>query len=263
MRLPAVAWQLPAGSADRVVRPCSARARLSSHASHSLADSKSAPLTHSQELAALALFLTSESSHMLPESLDPKLPLDPDLVLDMALSTDPTERAADLQLMEAEAWETPVVIFGKRGDQATKQALELLHSEDYFGRDGAGLATVYVDRRGAFTVDAPHLPQNIWLTILLALPADSPVLIELLSRLTHRSSLPVILVGGVPLGGYKELSVQHSEGHLSGLMERQGCVLGRDAIKRRMKERQRELTGRQQQQKEQKKDQKKKGHGAH
>jgi hypothetical protein len=68
----------------------------------------------------------------------------------------------------------------------------------------------------------------------------------MIARLTHRSSLPVVLVGGVPLGGYKELLVQHNEGHLLGLMERQGCILGRDAIKRRMKERQRELTGRQQ-----------------
>lgn len=85
---------------------------------------------------------------MLPEELNPDLPLDPDLVLDMALSTNPVEREDDLQAMEAETWGmTPVVILGKRGDSSTKLAHELLHGEDYFGKDGAGIATVYVDRR--------------------------------------------------------------------------------------------------------------------
>lgn len=84
---------------------------------------------------------------MLPDDLDPRQSPDPDLVLDMALSTDPSARAGDLRAMEAEAWETPVVLFGMRGDSATKLAHELLHGEDYFGKNGAGVATVYIDRR--------------------------------------------------------------------------------------------------------------------
>jgi len=169
------AWPILAErTAADLLAPPSARARLSSHASHSLVDSANAPLTHSQELAALTLFLTSEATHMLPEELDPQLPLDPDLVLDMALSTDPAEREADLRAMEAETWDmTPVVILGKRGDSSTKLAHELLHDEDYFGKDGAGIATVYVDRRCASQVIGFCLTSHAELTVFSPPSASS------------------------------------------------------------------------------------------
>lgn len=205
----------------------------------------------SQELAALTLFLTSGATHILPDDLDPQRPLDPNLVLDSLLPASPAEREAELRALEDECWlDLPVVVVGKH-DMATRQAHDLLHREDYFGRNGQGISTVYVDRRCASLfvparhLVCAHLQADLCIRPLpCPLPADTPVLSALLARLTLQKTLPVVLIGGVPIGGHAELQLQHDEGHLLHLLERVGAVLGKDAEKRHLKERQRELTGR-------------------
>lgn len=103
-----------------------------------------------QELAALALFLTSSHSHILPADLDPSLPLDPTLVLDTLLPVSGEARQAALHDMEDEVWEDfPVVVFGKH-EAWTKEVSALLHGEEYFGKNGQGLTIVRVDGRSEF-----------------------------------------------------------------------------------------------------------------
>lgn len=106
------------------------------------------PLTPSQELSSLLLFLSSSSTNVLPPTIDPSVPLNPDHVLSHTLPTHPARRQAALEEMSRESWELwPVVIVGREKDLWMKEARVLLTGERYFGKKMEGLGVVYVDRR--------------------------------------------------------------------------------------------------------------------
>lgn len=106
------------------------------------------PLTNNQELSALLLFLSSSSTNVLPSTIDPSAPLNPDHVLSHSLPLSSGAREAALKEMEKEAWTTwPVVLVGREGDFWTKEARDLLSGERYFGKKQEGLGLVYIDRR--------------------------------------------------------------------------------------------------------------------
>ncbi|KAL7417821.1 hypothetical protein BDY24DRAFT_367712 [Mrakia frigida] len=182
------------------------------------------PLTNNQELSALLLFLSSSSTNVLPSTIDPSAPLNPDHVLSHSLPLSSGAREAALKEMEKEAWTTwPVVLVGREGDFWTKEARDLLSGERYFGKKQEGLGLVYIDRR-----------------------PDTLVLTPLLTRLTSTTTLPSVLIGGVPVGGFEHLKILHDSNKLAGILTHAGATIGRDLEERKIKERRIALAKRQQ-----------------
>ncbi|KIJ67772.1 hypothetical protein HYDPIDRAFT_173539 [Hydnomerulius pinastri MD-312] len=168
-------------------------------------------LTPSEELAALSAFLAALPHNVLPATVDPKEPLDPQLVLDF----DPrSERAREeLNRVVEEVWSRyPVMLFTK------------LHSAD--------------SREVRYMLSNMHL-QPSPLVFEVDQREDAPVLIPLLNRLTHVPTLPILLIGGQPVGTEAEdtkslmavIRGLHESGELSRMVLEAGAKL--DSGKRR------------------------------
>jgi len=127
-------------------------------------------LTPEQELAAVSSFIISlPSQNVIPSSVDPLLPIDPQLVLDFDTRADGAY--AELTQLIADVWDTnPVVIYSKTS-AATRELRATIDSYNLHP------PPVIIDLQGR---------------------ADAEVLEPLLRRVTS-SPLPILLVHGMPI----------------------------------------------------------------
>ncbi|KIM69262.1 hypothetical protein SCLCIDRAFT_1208690 [Scleroderma citrinum Foug A] len=129
-------------------------------------------LTPSQELAALSAFLAALPHNRLPSAVNPNQPLDPQLILDF--NTDSESAREELDRVVEEMWTRhPVVLFARRHS---------MHSRELQGT----LTRMNLNPSPlVFEVDQRD---------------DASVLTPLLTRLTGVPTLPILLIGGKPIG---------------------------------------------------------------
>jgi hypothetical protein len=127
--------------------------------------------------------------------VDPKVPLDPQLILDF----DVRGKAAKDELNEVvrDVWHrNPVVVFGKHWSADTRAVHAILDKLNL-----APAPTVFeVNQR-----------------------PDGAILETLLERLANATTLPLVLIGGNPVGGLAEISILEREGTLPRLVEIAGA----------------------------------------
>jgi len=162
-------------------------------------------LSPEQELGALTAFMAALPQNVIPPDVDPTQPIDPQLVLDFDTRSPHAEEEVDS--IVSDVWlRNPVVVFSKTVSPASRElkhmldALHLNPSPTIFG----------VDQR-----------------------ADADVLIPLLYRLTDSIELPILLIGGNPVGSMDTIRELNTSGELKALVTRAGAVV--DGAKKRRK----------------------------
>jgi hypothetical protein len=162
-------------------------------------------LSPEQELGAVTAFMAALPQNVIPTDIDPTQPIDPQLVLDFDTRSPRAEEEVDNVVTDV--WlRNPVVVFSKTVSPVSRElksildALKLKQSPTIFG----------VDQR-----------------------ADADVLIPLLFRLTDTSELPILLIGGKPVGSMDTIRELRASGQLKALATRAGAVL--DDSKKRLK----------------------------
>ncbi|THH03503.1 hypothetical protein EW146_g10430 [Bondarzewia mesenterica] len=125
-------------------------------------------LDTAQELAAITSFMAALPQNVIPSTVDPSLPIDPQLVLDF--DTRSPRATAEVDEVVSDVWtRNPVVLFSKLHSPVSREIKQLIY--DMKLRPSS---TVFeVDQR-----------------------ADADVLMPLLFRLTSSDTLPILLVGG-------------------------------------------------------------------
>ncbi|KAG8214062.1 hypothetical protein J3R82DRAFT_10820 [Butyriboletus roseoflavus] len=186
-------------------------------------------LSPEEELAALCAFIAALPHNVLPSFVDPDVPLDPQLVLDF----DPRSETAqeELHRVVEQVWARfPVILFTKARLPVPISALRL-HSSD--------------------SREVRHVLSNMNLkpaplVVGVDQREDADVLSPLLTRLTHVPSLPILLIGGQPVGTdahdtkdmMNEVRKLHKNGELARRILKAGSTLDSrkkkgKAIKRR------------------------------
>jgi hypothetical protein len=85
-------------------------------------------LTPEQELAVVTSFLASLAENIIPSSVDPSRPIDPEVVLDF--NTRSPHAVQELEQLVADSWvHYPVVLYSKVRKRLTTQASKLLTKE--------------------------------------------------------------------------------------------------------------------------------------
>jgi hypothetical protein len=164
------------------------------------ANSKARPqitLDAAEELAALSAFLAALAENHLPQSVDPQRTIDPQLILDFDTRSDGARE--ELQELVRDVWaRNPVVLYSKMYSSTSREIKTLL--------DGFRLApaptVIEVDQR-----------------------PDASVLTPLLYRLTSAHELPILLIGGHPVGSIEEIRMLHKDGELKKLIEDAGAKI--------------------------------------
>jgi hypothetical protein len=150
-----------------------AKAHWTAHRKQSTPKKLAAQLTldAQQELAAVTAFLASLPQNVIPGSVDPLAPIDPQLVLDF--DTRSPHAAEEVEAMVEDVWiRNPVVLYAKYYSPVTREIKAILDKLNL-----RPAPTIFdVDQRD-----------------------DAAVLVPLLARLVNTTDLPVLLVGGVPL----------------------------------------------------------------
>jgi len=156
-------------------------------------------LTPEQELAALSGFLASlPDQNILPPSVDPSQPIDPQLILDFDTRADGA--GAELKRLVAATWETyPVVMYTK--PSAVTRSLRAL-------------------------IDSFNLrPTPVVIDMNERLDADT--LEPVLQRLTSSAPFPILLVDGVlvDVSSAERLQELSESGTLKKLVSEAGAVI--------------------------------------
>lgn len=154
-------------------------------------------LDESQELAAVAAFVAALPQNMIPRSIDPSKPIDPQLVLDFDTRS---PRAADeVNQIVQDVWSRyPVMLFTK---------LHHAHSREI--------------RRIVSNLDLQPPP----VVFEVDQREDADVLIPLLHRLTSSTDLPLMLIGGKPVGSMTAIRQLEESGKLQKLITDAGAVI--------------------------------------
>lgn len=154
-------------------------------------------LDESQELAAVAAFIAALPQNMIPRSIDPAKPIDPQLVLDFDTRS---PRAADeLNQIVQDVWSRyPVMLFTKAHNAHSREIRRIIAVMDLQPPP----MTFEVDQR-----------------------EDSEVLIPLLHRLTSSTDLPLMLIGGKSVGSIAAIRELNESGELHMLITNAGAVL--------------------------------------
>ncbi|KAJ2924268.1 hypothetical protein H1R20_g12817, partial [Candolleomyces eurysporus] len=154
-------------------------------------------LDSAQELAAISSFIASLPQNVIPPTVDPSKPIDPQLVLDFDTRN---PRAADevRQLVE-ECWSrNPVFLYSKRYSPSSRELKTVL-------------ASMYLS-------PAPVI-------VDVDMRDDAEVLKPILGRLTSGSDLPILLVGGKVIGTTEEIKEMHKDGRLARAVSEAGAVV--------------------------------------
>jgi len=162
-------------------------------------------LSPEQELGAVTAFMAALPQNVIPPDVDPTRPIDPQLVLDFDTRSPRAEEEVDN--IVSDVWlRNPVVVFSKTVSPVSRELksildeMHLMPSPTIFG----------VDQR-----------------------ADADVLIPLLLRLTDSDELPILLIGGRPVGSMETIRELNSSEQLKALVSQAGAVL--DGAKKRRK----------------------------
>ncbi|KAI0267008.1 hypothetical protein BC834DRAFT_823062 [Gloeopeniophorella convolvens] len=162
-------------------------------------------LSPEEELGAVTAFMAALPQNIIPPGIDATRPIDPQLVLDFDTRSQRAE--AEVAEVVSDVWfRNPVVVFSKLYSPASRELKSTLDAMEL-----RPAPTVFdVDDR-----------------------ADADVLIPLLYRLTNTTELPILLIGGTPIGSMDAIRELDASGQLKALVTRAGAVL--DGSKRRRK----------------------------
>ncbi|KAH9993629.1 hypothetical protein BJV77DRAFT_944239, partial [Russula vinacea] len=154
-------------------------------------------LSPEQELGALTAFMAALPQNVIPSNIDPSLPIDPQLVLDF--DTRGPEAEDEIADIIVDVWtNNPVVLFTKLRSAVSREIKAILQDLDLNPPP-----TIFdVDQR-----------------------ADAEVLTPLLFRLTNATELPILLIGGNPVGSMDAIRELHTAGTLKSLVIQAGAVL--------------------------------------
>lgn len=154
-------------------------------------------LDESQELAAVAAFVAALPQNMIPRSIDPSKPIDPQLVLDFDTRS---PRAADeVNQIVKHVWARyPVMLFTKLHHANSREVRRIVSNLDLRPPP----VVIEVDQR-----------------------EDADVLIPLLHRLTSSTDLPLMLIGGKPVGSMDIIRDLNESGKLHNLITNAGAVI--------------------------------------
>ncbi|KAF8326547.1 uncharacterized protein EI90DRAFT_2929741 [Cantharellus anzutake] len=147
-------------------------------------------LTHAEELGAVMAYLTNLGANaMIPVSIDPTIPVDPQLILEF--NTRSPRAREEVKSLVADTWAAnPVVVISEvrsSRQPASKTVKAIL--ED---------------------LDLSPLP----IEMDVDLRSDGERLRRLMYRLTRSKSVPIVLVGGKAIGTVDEFEKQHANGQL-------------------------------------------------
>jgi len=160
-------------------------------------------LDPSQELAAISSFLASLAQNVIPPTVDPLQPIDPQLVLDF--DTRGHRAQEELRAMVDDAWtRNPVFLYSKRYSSASRQIKAILDNLNL----NPAPTIIDVDVRD-----------------------DVAVLLPALKRLLPFPDLPVLLIGGRAVGSIDEVRELEKSGELQTLITASGSTI--DGAKRR------------------------------
>jgi len=154
-------------------------------------------LNASQELAAVSSFIASLPQNVIPGTVDPSQPIDPQLVLDF--DTRGAHAAEEVETIVKDVWaQHPVMLYSKFYSPVSRELKQILG--DLYLRPAPTI--IEVDQR-----------------------VDEGVLAPLLFRLTGKSELPILLVGGRPLGTLEEIRYLKKKGELQRMVTAAGAEL--------------------------------------
>ncbi|KAI5450082.1 hypothetical protein NCC49_003709 [Naganishia albida] len=161
-----------------------------------------------EETAALISFITSTSNNALPATLDPSLPLDPQLVLDFDF-TRPSARA-DLSALVADTFAMyPVVLFGQMRDPYYREMRKLFSG--------------YVVHPAPLVVEVDQR-------------ADEEIILALLQRLLGIKELPVLMLNGQSAGTWPQIQETADNGNFMKLIAtRSSAKIQEKKLKKRPK----------------------------
>ncbi|KAJ4490903.1 hypothetical protein J3R30DRAFT_3654002 [Lentinula aciculospora] len=183
-----VPHRTPAGSSLAEALDAMRNSHLSSGAERrkTLYSRPQVKLTPEQELAAVSSFLASLAANVIPPTVDPSQPIDPQLVLEF--DTRGTRANEEVQVMVEDVWSrNPVFLYSKLYSPISREIKATLLSMNL------------------------HLAPTI---IDVDIRPDADVLKPILMRLTSLSDLPILLVGGKPVGSITEVREMVETGEL-------------------------------------------------
>ncbi|KAH9948957.1 hypothetical protein B0H21DRAFT_804941 [Amylocystis lapponica] len=151
-------------------------------------------LDSAQELAAVSSFIASLPQNVIPSSVDPTKPIDPQLVLDFDTRSPNAMEEVDSVIHDVWA-RNPVILYSKYYSPVSRELKQIL--DDLHLRPSPTI--IEVDRR-----------------------PDEEVLAPLLYRLTSSSELPILLVGGHPVGTIQEIRYLKDKGELQRMISQAG-----------------------------------------
>jgi len=160
-------------------------------------------LDPSQELAAISSFLASLPQNVLPLTVDPALPVDPQLVLDF--DTRSHRAQEEVQAMVDDVWtRNPVFLYSKVYSPVSRELKAILNNLNLYPTP----TIIDVDVRD-----------------------DAAILVPVLQRLLPFPELPVLLIGGRAVGSIEEVRELEKSGELQKLINASGSTV--DGAKRR------------------------------
>ncbi|KAF9063395.1 hypothetical protein BDP27DRAFT_1232217 [Rhodocollybia butyracea] len=152
-------------------------------------------LTPEQELAAVSNFVSSLAANVIPPTVDPALPIDPQLVLEF--DTRSTRAIEEVEVMVEDLWtRNPVLLYSKLYSPVSREIKAVLYSMNLH--------------------PAPTI-------IDVDIRDDAEVLKPMLLRLTSSSDLPVLLVGGKSVGSITDIREMVESGELERRIHRAGA----------------------------------------
>ncbi|TFY58385.1 hypothetical protein EVG20_g8170 [Dentipellis fragilis] len=143
-----------------------------------------------QELAALTSFMAALPQNVVPGSVDPAHPIDPSLVLDF--DTRSPRAAAEIEEVVSDVWtRNPVVVFSKLHSPISREIKHLIYDMKL-----KPAPTVFeIDQR-----------------------SDADVVAPMIYRLTGQPALPILLVGGKPVGTIDDIRDLIANGELKRMV---------------------------------------------
>jgi glutaredoxin-related protein len=153
-------------------------------------------LTPEQELAAISSFLASLPANVIPPTVDPSRPIDPQLVLDF--DTRSSRASEEVEVMVEDVWSrNPVMLYSKLYSPISREIKATLLSMNLH--------------------PAPTIMD-------VDIRDDAEVLKPMLLRLTASSDLPILLVGGQPIGSITVIRDMIESGELQRRIYEAGAV---------------------------------------
>ncbi|KAA1475180.1 hypothetical protein DENSPDRAFT_852795 [Dentipellis sp. KUC8613] len=143
-----------------------------------------------QELAALTSFMAALPQNVVPGSVDPARPIDPSLVLDFDTRSPRAE--AEIEEVVSDVWtRNPVVVFSKLHSPISREIKHLIYDMKL-----KPAPTVFeIDQR-----------------------SDADVVAPMIYRLTGQPALPILLVGGKPVGTIDDIRDLIANGELKRMV---------------------------------------------